>query len=198
MEELDTLPVKYYYGSIPIELALYQNYPNPFNPATSIRFKLPVQSKIMVQITDRNSSKVIKTLIDREMNAGQHQVLWDAKDDSGHYVTNNIYSYHLIKDSTIFTKKMLLNMADPQYIKSLNCIPLATTDSNGKIEISFDNFPIYEEVIWSDASGNLLGNLTIPNTLDLFFIKDGFENITKKVTLESGKNINLSVTLISN
>ena len=38
--------------SIPNEYRLYQNYPNPFNPSTTISFKIPELTDVVLNIYD--------------------------------------------------------------------------------------------------------------------------------------------------
>jgi len=70
--------------------ALLQNYPNPFNPATTIRFQVPAASQITLTILNALGQKV-RTLLDRRLEAGQHQVVWDSRDDIGEKVASGVY-----------------------------------------------------------------------------------------------------------
>ncbi|MBN1466342.1 T9SS type A sorting domain-containing protein [candidate division KSB1 bacterium] len=65
---------------------LAQNYPNPFNPATTIAFTLPSQSHAQLTIYDLQG-RVIATLVDAELPAGEHIFSFDAEGfPSGLYV----------------------------------------------------------------------------------------------------------------
>jgi hypothetical protein len=71
---------------LPDQVELMPNYPNPFNPATTIRFALPQESKIQLQVFDVIGRKVA-TLINNEARpAGIHSVRFDAsRQASGMY-----------------------------------------------------------------------------------------------------------------
>ena len=71
-------------GQIPDEVALLQNYPNPFNPSTVIRFSLPSQSDVTLEIIDV-LGRSVATLISGTLGTGSHQARWDAQVSSGVY-----------------------------------------------------------------------------------------------------------------
>ena len=79
---------------IPSNFELFQNYPNPFNPETEIHFQLPAASQVLVRIFNTIGQE-IRTLTDREYEAGFHSVRWDAKDNNGNAVSSGIYLYQL-------------------------------------------------------------------------------------------------------
>ena len=89
-------------GILPTEFSLSQNYPNPFNPSTTIEFSLPKSSLVNLTIYNMLGQEV-KTLINRELNEGIHQVIWNAEVPSGTYfyrlTTNNGF---------VAAKKMIL------------------------------------------------------------------------------------------
>ncbi|GEM_PF-1129347 len=92
---------------IPNKFELDQNYPNPFNPSTTIRYALPETSPVKLLIFDLNGRQV-KTLVEGVQSAGQHQVVWDGKDDVGRTVTSGVYFYRLRSGNVVLTKKMLM------------------------------------------------------------------------------------------
>lgn len=89
-------------SGLPETFALYQNYPNPFNPATQISFDLPVASDVELTIFNVLGQKV-STIIDKEMEAGNHVIEWDASNYS-----SGVYFYRVSAENFTETKKMLM------------------------------------------------------------------------------------------
>jgi hypothetical protein len=180
---------------IPLEYKLYQNFPNPFNPQTTIMFSVPISGMATLRLLNIVDLTVVQTLVDRNLPAGVHSVLWDGKNDADEYVTNNIYSYQLQIEGFEDTKSLFLNMIDPEHIKSLNCVPLAYSNSDGKIDLDYKYFPIGEEVLRVDSNGNELGIFTIPDSLQLVFIKDNYQPKSSSVLIDMTKPLELSIIL---
>ena len=93
-------------SKIPEKFYLSQNYPNPFNVETTIKFDLPRTSHIDLIIYDV-TGREIKTLVQRELTAGYHQVKWDGKDDLGRSVASGLYFYKITFEGLSITKKTL-------------------------------------------------------------------------------------------
>ena len=93
--------------ALPTSFDLSQNYPNPFNPTTTITYSLPEQSDVTLVVFDIMGRQVTK-LVDQRVNAGIHNVIWDAKDTYGNKVASGVYYYRLQANDRIFTKKMML------------------------------------------------------------------------------------------
>lgn len=87
---------------LPKSPILHQNYPNPFNPETHIEFRLPEAGMARLIIYDIRGREIAR-LIDREMEAGNHRVRWNASN-----VASGIYFYRLTSGNFVSTKKMLL------------------------------------------------------------------------------------------
>ena len=92
---------------LPTAFALDQNYPNPFNPATTIRFALPNNAQVRMSVYDILGREV-RTLMNADLNAGYHQVVWDGKNNLGTSVSSGVYIYRVEAGSFISTKKMML------------------------------------------------------------------------------------------
>ena len=91
----------------PIEFALYQNVPNPFNPITSITYG--VTERGHVNLTIYNAlGQAVRTLVDREMPMGVHQIVWDGKDNVGRAAGSGIYIYRLVSPEGRLVKKMVM------------------------------------------------------------------------------------------
>lgn len=92
---------------VPQDFSLTQNYPNPFNSSTSIVFAVPVQTEVSLRIYNMHG-QLIRSLMNREYNAGIHAVAWDGKGDDGVAVPSGIYFYTLKAANFTNSKKMLL------------------------------------------------------------------------------------------
>ncbi len=89
-------------SSHPIDYFLSQNYPNPFNPSTRINYSLPHSSKVTLKVYDILGNE-IKTLVNKEQNAGIYEVEYDSKG-----LSSGIYFYRIVTDEFSETKKMIL------------------------------------------------------------------------------------------
>ena len=88
--------------SVPARISLSQNYPNPFNASTMIKYELPYQSQVTIEIYDILGRK-ITTLQNDPQPAGYHQALWQAEDEA-----SGVYFYKLQAGDHAETKKMIL------------------------------------------------------------------------------------------
>ena len=93
--------------SLPSAFNLKHNYPNPFNPTTTIAFELDRDGRGQLDIFDING-KLIKTLMQGVMLAGQHTVQWDATGMNGQIVSSGVYFYKLTQNGTSQSQKMVL------------------------------------------------------------------------------------------
>ncbi len=92
---------------IPGEYSLAQNYPNPFNASTAIRFSLPRREKVRIDIYNI-LGQLVAELAGAEYEAGDHIVVWDRRDLSGHPAASGIYLYRIVTEGFSRTKKMIL------------------------------------------------------------------------------------------
>lgn len=94
-------------ANLPQVLALNGNHPNPFNPMTAIKFSVPAEQRIELSVYDVRGVRV-RTLVSEVMAAGQHQVNWMGRDDSGRHVASGAYFYRLSSGGKNVVGKMLL------------------------------------------------------------------------------------------
>ena len=92
---------------IPMQYALYQNFPNPFNPVTEIQFDVPDVSVLDLVVYNLMGQQV-RRLVNGEIQAGYHRVVWDGLNDRGEQVSTGVYIYSLTSPSFHNTKKMVL------------------------------------------------------------------------------------------
>ena len=87
---------------LPNEFDLYQNYPNPFNPATTIRYDLPQNTDVRLDIYNILGQRVY-TLVNAPQKAGRYEVRFDASS-----LASGVYFYRLMTGEFASVKQMTL------------------------------------------------------------------------------------------
>jgi len=94
-------------NNIPDNLVLSPAFPNPFNPITTIKFGLPEDKHVQLNIYSISGKKV-RTLLNGQVSKGYHQIVWDGRNESGQPVSAGLYVYELKTNNKRILKKMLL------------------------------------------------------------------------------------------
>jgi len=81
---------------------LSNNYPNPFNPVTTIRYELPVNSNVRLEVFDILGRRVA-VLVDGMIEAGVHEVTFNASN-----LASGVYLYRLSTADFVQTRQMVL------------------------------------------------------------------------------------------
>jgi len=101
------------------EFYLSQNYPNPFSEKTTIKFCVACKAKVKLQVFD-SESKLVRTLLDEEKEAGTYEVESSArggsppaiesqKERAGAFIlSERFFVFKLQAGNFLATKKMLL------------------------------------------------------------------------------------------
>lgn len=92
---------------VPIKDELFANFPNPFNPTTTIAFSLKQAGNVQLEIYNIKGQKV-RTLLNGDLPADHHQVVWNGKDDNGKASSSGIYFYRMKTATYSSTQKMIL------------------------------------------------------------------------------------------
>lgn len=82
-------------------------YPNPFNSTTSIKFGCEYPGAIKLELFDIGGRKV-RTLADCNFDTGEHELVWDGRNDQGRAVASGVYIYRLTSNEHVYAKKMIL------------------------------------------------------------------------------------------
>ena len=77
-------------AGVPAEVAIESVTPNPLNNSTTIKYGLPSEGRVLVEVFDIQGRKVAG-LLDRGMSAGYHGVIWNGKDDAGSIASQGVY-----------------------------------------------------------------------------------------------------------
>ncbi len=87
---------------IALPFKLGQNFPNPFNPSTIIKFSLPREGRVTLNVYNV-SGRLVAKVLDRDMTEGDHEVGFRADG-----LVSGVYFYRLNAGDETTTKKMIL------------------------------------------------------------------------------------------
>ncbi|TNE72860.1 T9SS type A sorting domain-containing protein [bacterium] len=87
---------------LPTEVELNQSFPNPFNPSTTIRFGVPQQTHVRLEVYDILGRR-ISILMNETKSAGRYNVTFNAQN-----LASGVYFYRLSAGSKVITKQMTL------------------------------------------------------------------------------------------
>jgi hypothetical protein len=86
---------------------LHQNYPNPFNASTTLRYSVANPAPVTLVVHNVLGQRV-RTLVNRIVEAGGHEVQWNGHNDAGHVVGSGVYFAVMKVDQVRQVRKMLL------------------------------------------------------------------------------------------
>lgn len=89
---------------------LMKSRPNPYHPnggEIAIRFALPTPQSADVRIYDV-TGRVVRTLADGHFPAGEHNLTWDGRDETGREVSSGVYFYRLKTDDRTESRRLTL------------------------------------------------------------------------------------------
>jgi hypothetical protein len=89
-------------ADLPADFSLGQNYPNPFNPTTIIRYALPVETHVRIELYTVLGQRV-STLVNDARPAGWHTLTVD-----GSNLSSGVYIYRINAAGFSETRKMIL------------------------------------------------------------------------------------------
>ena len=94
-------------GLNPRAVVLMQNQPNPFVRSTAIRYGLPKECVVSLDVYDTHGRR-IRTLASGRQTPGYWTVSWDGRGESGQRVSSGIYFYRLKAGEIVLKRRMLL------------------------------------------------------------------------------------------
>ncbi|MBN1561860.1 T9SS type A sorting domain-containing protein [candidate division KSB1 bacterium] len=91
----------------PRDLSLQQNYPNPFNAGTTIRFAIPFDGVVSLDIFNVSGQR-LASLLNGPVQTGLHVVEWDGCNRQGQPVSSGVYLARLKVGERIEAIRMTL------------------------------------------------------------------------------------------
>ncbi len=86
---------------------LAQAYPNPAKGEVTFRFRTARPGEVTLRVFDA-SGRVVRTLVDDYMNAGEYNVTWDRKSEAGKPVGSGVFFYQVKAPGLKGVKKVLV------------------------------------------------------------------------------------------
>ena len=88
-------------------LQIKDAWPNPFNPLTTIKFEVSQDRTVTAAVHNVRGQR-IRVLAQELFPAGEHQLVWNGKDDLGRQVESGAYFIIVQSEELVSTQKVLL------------------------------------------------------------------------------------------
>ncbi|MCK4546333.1 MAG: agmatine deiminase family protein [Candidatus Eisenbacteria sp.] len=90
-----------------VSVALLESYPNPFNPVMTARYQVPLPGPVELSVYS-TEGRLIRRLVDGDVGAGDHEVIWDGTDAAGKPVSSGVYFLRLVAGETATARRVVL------------------------------------------------------------------------------------------
>ena len=92
---------------IPRETRLHAANPNPFGPRTTLQLDLAKTAPVEVQVFGVDG-RLVRTLVDTQLDAGRHNLTWDGNDESGRKMSSGVYFARLATSGKTQSQQLVL------------------------------------------------------------------------------------------
>jgi hypothetical protein len=81
--------------------------PNPFVRDLRICFSVPHDGALSIKVYDI-AGRLVADIVDRKFNAGDHEIIWSAKDEIGRRISSGVYFLKTNYENEVTTRKVIL------------------------------------------------------------------------------------------
>ncbi len=81
--------------------------PNPFNPVTKIAYSISEAGPVTIEVYNV-AGRVVRTLLNNELDPGSGYVMWNGTDDSGEKCASGVYFYRIQAPGFAASNKMVM------------------------------------------------------------------------------------------
>lgn len=148
-------------------------------PETVICFALAEDSHVKLWITKADESDTLLILMDEELSAGCHNVVWNGKIDDV-MILNDFYQYHLSADGYNTSKYIFFN--NNYYVTEENYEYNALTNKDGWFSIPQSNLPYNSELNgldYFDENGNCIGTYSITRNVNFHATHSSYSTVAE-------------------
>jgi hypothetical protein len=89
-------------NGMPAEFSLSSAYPNPFNPVTNMKLSLVNAGMVSMNVYNV-SGQLVDVLVDGALDAGYHNITWDASN-----VSSGVYFVKVYSGTNVSVQKLML------------------------------------------------------------------------------------------
>jgi polyhydroxybutyrate depolymerase len=82
--------------------------PNPFNPSTTIRFDLPQEMRVTLDIYNMSGTRIRTLMNNQSVNAGRHTIIWDSNGENGVNISSGVYICRMRAGNFQVSRKLVL------------------------------------------------------------------------------------------
>ncbi len=83
-------------------------WPNPFNPRTTVAFSLAEAGRVELAIYDAAGRLVRELYPGTILDAGEHEIVWDGRDDAGRSLPSGVYLCQIAAPNRTATTKLVM------------------------------------------------------------------------------------------
>jgi hypothetical protein len=94
-------------GAPELATRLQGNWPNPFNPSTMVHFELGQSGPATLKVYDV-AGRMVRTLVNKQLAAGAHEVSWDGRSEAGRPLASGVYVLEMVSPDYRGRHKMIL------------------------------------------------------------------------------------------
>lgn len=163
---------------------------------TMVRFDLPAAGPVSMWLGSFCDDDTVRVLIDGELPAGQHSIIWNGLDDLDRVLPDGVYWSHLVTAEGETRKDLLmLHLGYSELADGGELAPLTLTDERGHFALDQGCLPFGHTFTGTDESGNPTETITVRREVRAWAVDPVTGVPTGSAWLTVDANIGVYVTL---
>lgn len=152
----------------------------------SIAYGLAESSDVVIAILNAFQDTVARSVTMPNQPPGNHVSFLD-----GSSLTNGVYEYRVITQDSIISGSFFLRTDDLAQLRQTT--PFASTNSDGKRELTYQQLGIGKTFNWSSGSTDF--QATIADSISLLLTKPGYQDYFGKIRLDMQRPTDITIEL---
>ena len=158
-------------------------------PSTAIQYSISAPGHVLLRLLRWYTREPVDTLVDGMQPAGTFRVSFDAT-----RLTNGVYLYQLVTDSTTAEQHILLLNTDVSSLVQTG--PLATSDARGTFSLPYGMFGFgIVSYLTSPGGPTVIDSVCISTSIQLVLYREGYQTLVQPVAIDTTQAISRTFTL---